>query len=311
MTEQAVFPPRAVLLTAVQKVLAQYAGTPVTVRQLYYRLVAGGIIPNNVRSYKNIISATTDWRRAGTIPIAAFQDLTRGMDHNDTGWRSDDPEGWLRAWVKEGLNRARDYKLARWFGQPERVIVAVEKQALEGPFSVVCQEKEVDLVVCKGYPSLSYLREIAVSMKQKSVSAGRTLTFLYFGDHDPSGQDIPRSVREDLAGLFDIHLVYERVALNPNQVAKMHLIPAPVKPTDSRTPGFVAEYGEDVYELDAIEPDTLQELIRDTVDAHFVDSVYEEREEIMEAGKKVIEERLKKANVKAFLKALGVDEEGE
>jgi hypothetical protein len=302
MSEAAVFPSREALLEGVQAVLATYAGTPITARQCYYRLVAAGIIPNNTRAYKNLIAALTKWRREGTVPIEAFEDRTRGMTLLDRGWREDDPMGWARAWLNEGLKQARAYSLSRWYKQPERVVVAVEKQALEGPFTEVCTERGVDLAVCRGYPSISFLREVAERMKDEDVADGRTLWLLYFGDHDPSGQDIPRSVREDLEGLFSVQLEYHRVALNPDQVEEMSLIPAPVKLTDSRAGSFVAEHGEDVYELDAIDPHALQNIIREAIDEHFDDDVFEEQQNAIENGRELIEAQLKKGGIDKLLK---------
>jgi hypothetical protein len=304
MTE---FPERTVLLASVQSILETYSGTPVTVRQLYYRLVAAGVIPNALRAYQRLVAALTKWRREGTIPFAAFVDRTRGMNLFDRGWRADDPEGWARAWLQEGLSRARSYELARWYGQPERVVIGVEKQALEGPFVEVCEELGVDLAVCRGYPSLSFLQEVAQRMLDEDASDHRKLWFLYFGDHDPSGQDIPRSVREDLEGLFSVSFEYHRVALNPDQVESMDLIPAPVKMTDARAGGFVAEHGENVYELDAIEPKTLQQIIREAIEEHFDDDVFEEQQETIEKGRKLIEEKLKKGGIDKLLKQFGAD----
>ena len=302
MTESVDFPTRTELLTGVQTVLSQYAGIPITVRQCYYRLVAAGIIPNEVRAYKNLIAALTKWRREGTVPIEAFEDRTRGMTLLDQGWRRDAPLGWARAWLAEGLKQARAYSLARWYRQPERVVVAVEKQALEGPFVEVCTNWGVDLAVCRGYPSLSFLREVAVRMRDEKVTAGRTLWLLYFGDHDPSGQDIPRSVREDLAGTFGMELEYHRVALNPDQVASMSLIPAPVKLTDSRAGGFIAEHGDNVYELDAIDPHMLQTIVGDAIDEHFDDTIFAEQQETVEAGRKLIEAHLEGSGIDKLLK---------
>ena len=283
---------RSDLLPVVQQLIDSYAGTPITVRQLYYRLVAAGAIPNVQRSYKNLVSALTKWRREGTIPMEAFEDRTRGMPLHDRGWRADDPVGWARAWLREGLRQARDYHLARWYGQPNRVVVAVEKQALEGPFTAVCSSLGVDLAVCRGYPSLSFLREVASRMEDEDVTDGRTLHLLYFGDHDPSGQDIPRSVRQDLMGLFGVSFEYERIALNPDQVEEMSLIPAPVKLTDARAGGFIAQHGEEVYELDAIEPNALNDLIRSAVNERYDESIAQEREQTVTAGREAIEERL-------------------
>ena len=296
------FPSRAILLAGVKTKLKEFEGTVVTLRQLYYRLVAAGIIPNNFRSYKNLGAALTKWRRDGTIPIEAFEDRTRGMLFHDSGMMEDDPITWLTYFVKDGIDNARKYSLAKWRGQDYRVLVAVEKQALEGPFEQVCTDLAVDLAVCRGYPSISFLAEIAKALKDKAD--GRRNVILYFGDFDPSGLDIPRAVETDLSGFFGEVFDFKRIALTREQATEMDLIPAPVKTSDVRSEGFMEEHGEEVFELDAIEPDLLQDMIREAVDEYFDEEVSEKTEELIEAGKKRINELLKKSGVEAFLEQL-------
>jgi len=300
------------LLAATKNVLDQYTGTAVTVRQLYYRLVAGGIIPNNLRAYKNLVAALSDWRRMRLLPFEAFEDRTRALHRMDIGQRHDNPIGWARYFLNDGVASAKDYSLARWFGQAERVIVAVEKQALEGPFMEVCRELGVDLIVARGYPSLSYLADIANSMHPDDRALdGRKNILLYFGDHDPSGQNIPEVIERDLRGLFGISFDLTRVALNPDQVEAMDLIPAPVKLTDSRAEGFIAEHGEEVYELDAIEPHALQELIREAVNEHFDEDAFTDREEKVRRGKARIARMLRRGGVETLLRELAETDTGE
>ena len=295
------FPTREVLLAGVKAKLAEFEGTAITLRQLYYRLVAAGIIPNNLRSYKNLIAACSKWRRERVIPISAFEDRTRGMATNDRGEREDDPEGWLSYFVKQGIESAKNYNLARWFKQKYRVMIAVEKQALEGPFAQVCEELDVDLAVCRGYPSISFLEEAARSLEN---SHDRKNVLLYFGDFDPSGLDIPRAVEEDLSGFFAQDFEFKRVALTRVQATETNLIPAPAKETDARYAGFSSEHGEEVFELDAIEPSTLQQMIRDAVNEYFDDDVFGEREEVIRRGRDKIAKLLKEGGVEQFIEDL-------
>jgi hypothetical protein len=307
VTASVVFPSREALLGPVQRLLKQYAGTPVTVRQLYYRLVAGGVIPNTVRSYKNLVAALSTWRREKRIPFRAFEDRTRGLDRKDVGWRADDPVEWLRASLKEALETAAGYHVARWYGQKKRVLVAVEKQALEGTFAEVCTELQVDLAVCRGYPSLSFLKEIADALSPRDPEAdGRQNVVLYFGDLDPSGVNIPETIERDLGPeLFDRDFELERVALTREQVEDLGLIPAPVKITDSRAGRFVHENGENVYELDAIEPGQLQQLIRDSVECYWDPAVDVRRQDLIAKGRDLISSKLDESGISDLIEELG------
>jgi hypothetical protein len=308
----AVFPGREQLLESVRTVLDQYEGTAVTVRQLYYRLVAAHAIPNSVRSYKNVVAALSQWRRERKIPLTAFEDRTRGMKRFDDGWRRDDPRSWVRQWLDMAVRRAKGYELAQWYGQPERVVVAVEKQALEGPFEQVCRELAVDLAVCRGYPSLSFLHEVAGALgRGDPAHDGRKIVLLYFGDFDPSGLNIPEVVERDLAGFFRVPVSFERVALTREQIDERNLPPAPVKLTDSRAGGFVDEHGEEVYELDALEPRELQELVRSSVAPHYDAGIADHAKEVAESGREEIGEMLEEAGVVALLDRLNRGDGGE
>ncbi|MCL4336235.1 MAG: hypothetical protein M1344_03275 [Candidatus Thermoplasmatota archaeon] len=295
------FPERKNLFTSVQAVLAAYNGTAVTVRQLYYRLVAGGIIPNNIRAYKNLGAALTDWRRSGNLPISAFSDRTRGMINSDFGWRTNQPKSWLKSTMTDAIRTAEGYWLAKWYGQSFKVTVMVEKQALEGPFQEACGNLDVDLAVCRGYPSLSFLREVS---ERIGKSDGRANVILYFGDLDPSGLNIPETVNRDLSGLFGMDLEFHRIALSHEQVREMDLIPAPVKTTDSRSARFIEQNGELVYELDAIEPSRLKEIIVSSVLEYFDEDIEAEKEEKEREGRDEIRSILDKSGIRKLLGGL-------
>ncbi|MDG6935126.1 MAG: hypothetical protein JRN68_10595, partial [Nitrososphaerota archaeon] len=216
------------LLDWTKRILQDYAGVAITKRQLYYRLVANGVIPNTIPSYKRIINVTTDWVLDGVIDILAFEDRSRSLIEHDIGWRAHGPENWLKLSLEQAINTAEHYSLARWYGQDKRVIVAVEKQALQGVFDQICQRYNVDLAVFKGYSSLSFLNEISQSI-DGNENDDRDVIVLYFGDFDPSGKDIPRSAEAHLNGFFKQNVVFRRIALELDQAKSMSLMPAPVK----------------------------------------------------------------------------------
>jgi hypothetical protein len=111
---------------------------------------------------------------------------------------------------------------------------------------------------------------------------------LYFGDFDPSGEDIPRSVKENLSRMgCDIEV--ERIALNKEQIERYKLPSAPVKRTDSRSVGWVGG----VVELDAVEPKTLERICENAIDGYFDNDKYEELQELEEKEKKEYRKALK------------------
>ena len=61
------------------------------------------------------------------------------------------------------------------------------------------------------------------------------------------------------------NLTTVKVAVNPAQVAEYGLSPLPVKDGSSRKSKFVKAHGSNVYELEALEPDQLQSIIRGAI----------------------------------------------
>ena len=297
---------RLTLLGNVRAVLTEYEGTLITKRQLYYRLVANGCIPNSHRSYKRIVEATAQWSKEGEIPLSAFEDRTRGLNRFDQGWREDDPDIWLYSAISEAVEVSESYHLAAWFGQDRRVVVGVEKQALEGVFVDICSDLNVDLAVFRGYSSLSFLKEISDSIDDDD-NDGRDVVLLYFGDFDPSGLNIPEAAEETLNGFFGRNIEFRRIALSLEQARSLKLIPAPVKQTDSRTDSFVSEHGTQVFELDAVEPRMLQEMIRDAVAKHIDRGVTEQRNKLVAKGRRKIKNTMTKSGIYELLAKLKPD----
>lgn len=119
----------------VNAIVAEYEaqGYELTLRQVYYQLVARGFIPNNERSYKNLGSLINDGRLAGLIDWYAIVDRTRNLRRNNH-WEN--PES--------VIDSARySYMLDRWKNQPNYVEVWVEKDALIGIVSQICRELDV------------------------------------------------------------------------------------------------------------------------------------------------------------------------
>lgn len=251
------------LLEHCRAVLEEYSQR-ITLRQLYYRLVAAQVIENNHRSCKRLVALSTAWRKRRELWPTAFCDLTR--EATDPGYWPDLPS------FLEAVGRS--YRRDPWQTQQRRPEVWVEKEALATVFGPICRSYGVTLQVCRGYPSLSCLVE----------AARRTEHILYFGDFDPSGQDIPRSVEEELRDSWGALVSLDLIALTPAQVAQHGLPPAPPKRSDSRTAGFVARHGLNTVELDALPPDVLEGLIREAVEAAIDDSQAWQRERERESA---------------------------
>jgi hypothetical protein len=248
----------------------QRQGLRLTARQLYYQFVSRDLIPNKVQAYKSLTALLTDARYAGFIDWNAIEDRGREADV-PSEWDSipDLVEGALSA-----------YRLPRWKNQPEYAELWVEKQALAGVLEPMASEFHVTLMVNKGYSSASAMFESAQRFKRRGGSKDKTL--LYLGDHDPSGEDMVRDIYDRLSEFGVEDLTVKKVALTMAQVEQYDPPPNPAKSSDSRYEKYAEKHGTESWEVDALPPDVLQQLIRtafeEIVDEEAMEAV-KEREE--------------------------------
>lgn len=215
--------------------------TPVTLRQLFYRLVAKQTLPNTQTAYKSLSSNTAKARRDGTFP--ALEDRVRGIDRR-MAWTS--PEQALRI-------TAATYRRDRTEGQPFSVYMAVEKSGLLNQLDAWYSRFGLPLLALGGYSSQTLADEVRDDVEHQR----RPAVLLYAGDHDASGEDIDR----DFVARTDCWHKVVRVALTPDQVAEHNLPPLPGKASDTRAAAFAERHGGLVQvELDALPPDALHRL---------------------------------------------------
>ena len=278
------------IVERVKKIVAEYAGMRLTLRQIFYRLVAAQVIENTKSNYQFLSKILVDARKKRKIPYTAIEDRTRAM-HFGHGSDLKARDHFSRYWDYV-TNMDKHYSMPQWWGQPKRVQVWLEKQALQALFEEVTDAEGVDLAVCRGYPSLTFLWEAARTLRGLSED----IEIIYFGDFDPSGMDIERFVGETLKNDFGIAVNVTRISITREQIDEYNIPPAPAKPSDSRTEAFVAEHGVAwQVELDAIEPRTLQGLIRDAIRVHYDEEAGERREEELAHRRAQIREWLDEA----------------
>jgi len=234
-------------------------GFDLTLRQLYYQMVARDYIPNSQKSYKQLGSIVNDARLAGLIDWYSITDRTRNLKGN-SHW--DSPEAIIKTC-------ARQYKVDRWEGQAYRPEVWIEKDALVGVIDGVCSELDVPYFSCRGYNSQSEMWRAGQRMLVH-LSDEQTPFIIHLGDHDPSGMDMTRDIVDRfemfVKGENEIHFHVTRIALNYDQVIQYNPPPNPAKLSDSRANGYIRSYGGDSWELDALEPAVIANLIRDAVE---------------------------------------------
>lgn len=251
---------RLATIRTVNQIIGEYAaqGFLLTLRQLYYQFVARDLIRNNLQEYKRLGDVVNDGRLVGLIDWEAIVDRTRNLKAL-SHW--DDPAEIVDACAKQFRND-------KWEDQPHRIEVWIEKDALVGVIEGVCEELDVPFFSCRGYTSQSEMWAAAMRLKgyRRPTNGARKQVpiILHFGDHDPSGKDMTRDI-EDRLRLFMGGLEVKRLALNEDQITEYAPPPNPAKVTDSRAAAYIAEFGTESWELDALEPAVIADLIRQAV----------------------------------------------
>lgn len=222
-------------------------GHPMTLRQVHYRLVGRGdtTYRNTKGDYQNLSKWLRDMRLDGVVPWEWMEDRLR-VPRSVTMW--DDLPDFVSA-VR------RSYRRGLWQDQPGYIEAWLEKDALSGIFESELRRYGVTLNVGRGYDGWSSLKEAA-----DRYGTGKEVTVLYFGDFDPSGEDMVRSLRDRLEGLDCVPEIV-RCALVPEDIALYELPPAFTKSTDSRQKAFVERHGDVAVELDALPATVLRNRI--------------------------------------------------
>ncbi|USN16657.1 hypothetical protein FANBOY_00500 [Brevundimonas phage vB_BgoS-Fanboy] len=239
----------------------QSQGYTLTLRQLYYQFITINYFSNSEQSYNRLGETISNARLAGLVSWDAIEDKTRfvrGKDH----WNGEEGHFDFMRDSKKWFN------IDMWENQPNYVEVWIEKDALLGVIERPCWELDVPYMSCRGYMSQSE-EWAAANRFSEAADSGRNPVLIYLGDHDPSGIDMSRDHNDRLT-MFLEHLGVDvdvrRVALNLDQVQKYKPPENPTKPKDSRSPDYVRKFGRKCWELDALKPSVLDQLVRDRVD---------------------------------------------
>lgn len=252
------------------EVISRYEPGVLTIRGLHYQLVGLGMT-NSMRHYKRVVNAMIEARRKSLVDYETFSDRDREME-SETDWVLTNVEDSVSEAKKAIQAWINYYFKNRWENQDYYPEVLIEKKALVGTFEGICKRNRVALGACKGYPSLTFLNDVAQRMIE-AESNGKTPIILYFGDYDPSGEDIPRSIQDNLEKDFGVSVEVRRIALMEEQVIKWKLPPAPAKVGDSRTANWD---GLGQVELDAVSPERINNLVQDAIDQIFDQEKYSE-----------------------------------
>lgn len=244
-------------LMIVNTIIEEYAeqGYKLTLRQLYYQLVSRDIIPNKRSEYAKLSSLLVKGRMAGIVDWDSIEDRLRVP--------------YLPYWVEDIEDAIDDtvkaYRLDRQKGQNAYIEVWVEKDALSGVLKRITSHYHINLMVNRGYSSCSAMYG-AYNRLKKHYDNDKLVVILYLGDHDPSGLDMIRDIRERLAefGLDKIEVLH--IGITRKQIEELNPPPNPAKITDPRAKWYIERFGNKSWEVDALDPQLLHKLVREGVE---------------------------------------------
>lgn len=248
-----------------------------SIRQIYYQLVAHYGLENNKSNYKQFDSILVKARKQGLIDYFEIEDRTRDFDLV----MKLNP-------IEVDLNKKAEKRIEavltgfdapaydEYDFQETLLIIACEKQALQAFFKNCIYNSNVCLVICRGYNSLTQIYELSEAISK--LNTIKHIKIAYFGDFDPSGKDIERNFIKQLKEQFErakinIPIENERIALTEEQIKKYNLPTSLPKSSDSRTKNANMNIS---VELDALDPSELENLIKKVQSENFDSKVYKQ-----------------------------------
>ena len=256
----------------------QKQGIKLTLRQLYYQLVARGYIPNHDKVYAKLSVLLTDSRYIGRVDWEAIEDRSRAQ-HKHSEWTD------IESLVQSAIY---SYRKNRWKGQKYYVELMTEKEALASVLHPITDKWHIRFCIFKGYTSASVMYELFERIKWRLQNTDKKVVILYLGDHDPSGLDMVRDIRERIEEFLtggdepiDFDTVSERfvvapIALTMEQIKKYNPPPNPAKITDPRAKWYISQFGETSWEVDALRPEIMTKIVDDAIRSYIDENKYNE-----------------------------------
>jgi hypothetical protein len=266
---------KLILLKHIDTILKEFdrQDIKVTLRQLYYQLVTKELIPNKKSEYSRLSELLTDARYCGLVDWEAIEDRIR-VPKMHSEFKD----------VPDLIESAKySYRLDRWKGQENYVELWTEKDALSSILHPIANKWHIHFCVNRGYSSATAMYDASKRVAE-AIDDGKKVIILYLGDHDPSGEDMVRDIRQRLiefggSGGYDgndeplladedeeldfFHVT--KIALTDEQVKMYRPPPNPAKMTDPRADAYVRQHGATSWEVDALRPDVMIKLVEQSI----------------------------------------------
>lgn len=243
------------LLESVLSVIEEYRNLlPLTLRQIYYRLVGTGVIDKTEKAYHNLLYLTALARRARIIPMDVIRDdgFTGGLS---SGWGYDDVQEWLSGIKPDPESFSLDSQL----DQDERLAIWCEAAGMVPQIERVSFPYGVPVKSSGGFDSITSKHAIAAAFKNVHI--------LHIGDYDPSGECMFTALAEDIQAFADHYgntIRFTRLAVTEAQIALYDLPTAPPKHSTHQASLNMRT----TTQAEALDPATLAEIVRLAIEDH-------------------------------------------
>jgi hypothetical protein len=279
------------LIEAARAVLDEYADYgPMTVRQVFYRLVGTIGYEKTENAYDRLGETLQKARRAGLIPFSAIR---------DDGDTIVEPEGWhsgnqlvrsVAAWV-------RDFKLYPDADQPVRIIVQCEAGGMVQMVANMVERYGCIVRSAGGFDGVTSKYGLAENCVEHYRDHHRSTVILHCGDYDPSGEHIFLNLEKDVTAFVDGlgwsgAVTFERILLTPEQIVAYRLPTAPAKATDRRSFSGLDGDPEATVQAEALAPADLETIIIDAIERHWDEDIAETLKEREKHAKAELQEWL-------------------
>lgn len=246
------------LVDAIQGVLDEYRDLlPLTLRQVFYRLVVQGAIDKTENDYSRLCEIANKARRAQLINMG---------DIRDDGFSRSEPavmhsaEQLVRLWGRDLSRRQID----RQSGQERRLVVWCEAGGMVPMLTTTAHKYGIPVVSSGGFDSLTSKHEMAVELGRSPCEV------LHIGDYDASGVHVFSSLAEDVQAFTNGQAVrFTRIAVTAEQIARWDLPTAPPKATDRRKFDDTK-----TVQAEAIAPNILVQFLDDEITSRLDMAVY-------------------------------------
>jgi hypothetical protein len=250
-------------LDKVKVIIGDYA-MPLTIRQIFYRLVGAYGYPKTENAYKNLGELLGRARRARVIEMEAIRDdgftshtpfSFSGIDHFLTS---------VQAW-------ARDFRLDRQRDQPRRLVVMCEASGMAPQLYQITAEYGIPVLSAGGFDSLTDKHRLAAEWS----ALEQPTTVLRVGDYDPSGESMFAVLGEDIpafAAEYGGDVAFAQIAITAEQARSRNLPSAPPKPKDHRPAHF---NDTETWQAEALDPNDLTAILRQAIEARLDHAVYQ------------------------------------